>query len=203
MRHERHTGENSLRPSFHLNTISSAARTTLRWAEHPPDQQPSEQGGQISSPLRQIKNPQGLSETLRIAPASSSSPVPQPSREQRSTFRAGLLARGSTYSPRLPIRSVSRETRVVSWRSASLTPCASPFTLQNSGHHGFRPHSQRRDREGFAPSSLPRKSQYSPDNRREGQILSSPIMSDVAHSVQPLCRRGARLDVKLEVEQGV
>jgi len=50
-----------------------------------------------------IKNPQGLQETLRIAPASSSSPVPQPSRERWSILRAGLLAHGSSYSPCLPI----------------------------------------------------------------------------------------------------
>jgi len=50
-----------------------------------------------------IKNPQGLQETLRIAPASSSSPVPQTSRERWSIFQAGLLAHGSSYSPCLPI----------------------------------------------------------------------------------------------------
>jgi hypothetical protein len=48
-------------------------------------------------------------------------------------FRAGLLAHGSSYSPCLPIYRV------------------------DSGLRGFRPHSQRRDREGFAPSSLTRK----------------------------------------------
>ena len=34
----------------------------------------------------------------------SSSPVPQPTRERRSTILEGLLAHGSSYSPRLPIR---------------------------------------------------------------------------------------------------
>ena len=45
--------------------------------------------------------------------------------------QAGLLAHGSSYSPRLPTH------RTV-----------------NSGACGFRPHLQRRDREGFSPSSL-------------------------------------------------
>src|SRR5262249_28681337 len=51
-----------------------------------------------------IKNPQGLGKTLRIAPASSSSPAPQPTRERWSLAWAGLLAYGSPYSPCLPIR---------------------------------------------------------------------------------------------------
>ena len=34
------------------------------------------------------------------------------------------------------------------------TPRAFPFTEVDSGACGFRPHLQRRDREGFAPSSL-------------------------------------------------
>lgn len=51
-----------------------------------------------------IKNPQGLGKTLRIAPASSSSPAPQPTRERWSSAWAGLLAYGSPYSPCLPIR---------------------------------------------------------------------------------------------------
>jgi hypothetical protein len=51
----------------------------------------------------------------------------------RSLFQAGLLAHGSSYSPCLPIYCL------------------------DSGVGGFRPHLQRRDREGFAPSSLTRK----------------------------------------------
>src|SRR5215472_8602174 len=53
----------------------------------------------------EIKNPQGLKETLRIAPASSSSPAPQPTRERWSSAWGGLLAYGSPYSPCLPIHS--------------------------------------------------------------------------------------------------
>ena len=82
--------------------------------------------------VRKIKNPQGLRETLRIAPASSSSPVPQPSRErwsresmrgspassdgsaERFPFRAGLLAHGSSYFPCLPIRRTGQWRRRVS-----------------------------------------------------------------------------------------
>ena len=48
----------------------------------------------------------------------SSSPIPQPTRERRSTFLGGLLAHGSPYSPRLPIR------RGGQWRLR----VSSPFT---------------------------------------------------------------------------
>jgi hypothetical protein len=54
-------------------------------------------------------------------------------RTARFLFQAGLLAHGSSYSPCLPIYDL------------------------DSGLGGFRPHSQRRDREGFTPSSLTRK----------------------------------------------
>ena len=196
-----------MRSPFHLNALFFAARTTCHGTEHHPDQHPCERGGETSSSLRQIKNPQGLSETLRIAPASSSSPVPQPSREQKSTFRAGLLARGSPYSPRLPIPNVKRRSSFMKrrWKPISYEIRFTRYVscTQNSGNHGFRPHSQRRDREGFAPSSLTWKSQYPRHNRKEEQYLSSSIMFDLVHSVQPLGRRGDWLDVKLEVEQGV
>jgi hypothetical protein len=76
--------------------------------------------------VRKIKNPQGLRQTLRIAPASSSSPVPQPSRERWSILRAGLLAHGSSYSPCLPIH------RIGQWRWR----VSSPFTA--AGPRGIR-----------------------------------------------------------------
>ena len=78
--------------------------------------------------------------TLRIAPASSSSPVPQPSRErwsrkprrgslasgersaERFPFRAGLLAHGSSYSPCLPIRRIGQWR----WRVSSPLTAAGP-----------------------------------------------------------------------------
>ncbi len=49
-----------------------------------------------------------------------------------SNARAGFLARGLSYSPRLPV----------------------PFTWNSGMSCGFRPHSQRRVRDGFQPSSL-------------------------------------------------
>src|SRR5262249_17530940 len=89
----------------------------------------------------EIKNPQGLKQTLRIAPASSSSPVPQPSRERwpeelaggspmycserysgRFLFRAGLLAHGSSYSPCLPIHRIGQWR----WRVSSPFTAAGP-----------------------------------------------------------------------------
>jgi len=73
-------------------------------------------------------------QTLRIAPASSSSPVPQPSREQ------------------------DHFSGQVFWLMVRPTPRAFPSVEPDSGVGGFRPHSQRRDREGFTPSSLTRKS---------------------------------------------
>ena len=39
------------------------------------------------------------------------------------------------------------------------TPRAFPSIALDSGSYRFRPHSQRRDREGLSPSSLTRKSQ--------------------------------------------
>ncbi len=39
------------------------------------------------------------------------------------------------------------------------TPRAFPSAEANSGIYGFRPHLQRRDREGLAPSSLTQESQ--------------------------------------------
>ena len=47
----------------------------------------------------------------------SSSPVPQPTRERRSTILEGLLAHGSPYSPRLPIR------RSEQWHVRVSSPC--------------------------------------------------------------------------------
>jgi hypothetical protein len=175
--------------------------------------------------LVQTKNPQGRRKALRIAPATSSSPVPQPSRERwsreptrgsafcfggrsrticrvlgmkrPSTYcseyasgryhacglasdpisfasqrkdplagspsRAGLLAHGSPYSPCLPIPNVKRRSLFVKrrrrTRSYEIRFTRYVSRLGDSGNHGFRPHSQRRDREGLAPSSLTQESQ--------------------------------------------
>lgn len=51
---------------------------------------------------RHKKSSRPFRKTLRIVPASSSSPVPQPSKEHRSLLQPGLLAHGSSYSPHLP-----------------------------------------------------------------------------------------------------
>ena len=65
----------------------------------------------------QIENPQGLIDPEDCT-RNSSSPIPQPTRERRSTLLAGLLAHGSPYSPRLPIH------RGGQWHSR----VSSPFT---------------------------------------------------------------------------
>src|SRR5678816_2375004 len=81
----------------------------------------------------EIKNPQGLDKTLRIAPASHPRLFPRP--------------RGND----------GQFSRQVFWLMVHPTPRAFPSIESDSGVNGFRPHSQRRDREGFAPSSLTRK----------------------------------------------
>lgn len=80
-----------------------------------------------------IKNPQGLDKTLRIAPASHPRLFPRP--------------RGND----------GQFSGQVFWLMVLPTPRAFPSLKSDSGVNGFRPHSQRRDREGFAPSSLTRK----------------------------------------------
>lgn len=131
-----------------------------------------------------IKNPQGLRQTLRIAPASSSSPVPQPSRERWSTLRGGLLAHGSPYFPRLPISHVKRRSSSV--KRLNEHSYEIRFTRyvsrSDSGRRGFRPHLQRRDREGISPSSLTQESQCRGHNRRERQNLSSSHCLSACHS---------------------
>lgn len=86
-----------------------------------------------------------------MAPASSSSHFPQPSRERWATPWAGLLAHGTrdtgsahrdSYSPLLP----SFENDMLRGDRGIMSAA--------SGLRGFRSHSQRRDREGLAPSSL-------------------------------------------------
>lgn len=56
------------------------------------------------------------------------------------------------------------------------TPRPFPSVETDSGIYGFRHHIQRRDREGFTPSSLPQKLQCDRHSRREGQFLSSSLM---------------------------
>jgi hypothetical protein len=113
----------------------------------------------------EIKNPQGLGQTLRIAPASSSSPVPQPSREQRSALRAGLLADGSPYSPCLPIRKRVCESRLKTVAFTGFVPIHSGGTARDSH-----------------PLPLP-GNLMTGHNRRERQNLSSSNMSDNARLV--------------------
>ncbi len=48
----------------------------------------------------------------------------------------------------------------------------------DSGSHGFRPHSQRRDREGVAPSSLDPRVAMWRHSRRLRRNLSSSLLSD-------------------------
>jgi hypothetical protein len=128
----------------------------------------------------QIKNPQGLTDPEDCT-RNSSSLIPQPTRERYSTLQAGLLAHGSPYSPCLPIRSVKRRSSFVKRRRRQIS-YEIRFTryvsrLQDSGFHGFRPHLQRRDREGFPPSSLTQESQCGGHSRRPGRSLSSSLMS--------------------------
>jgi|CXWL01.1.fsa_nt_gi hypothetical protein len=56
------------------------------------------------------------------------------------------------------------------------------FHVPDSGCSGFRPHSQRRDREGVAPSSLTLEF-YWQHNRRGQQNLSSSVIAAEAHPV--------------------
>jgi len=121
-----------------------------------------------------IKNPQGLTDPEDCT-RNSSSPVPQPSRERWSILQAGLLAHGSPYSPCLPIIRVKRETSFVNrlqGKPLRFTRYASRPTPLDSGIHGFRPHLQRRDREGLAPSSLTQESYCGRHSRRPGRRLS-------------------------------
>jgi hypothetical protein len=73
-------------------------------------------------------------------------------------FLAGLLAHGSSYSPRLPIQNVKRDPSFVKRRRKPrfYEMRFTKYDLRplDSGVAGFRPHLQRRDREGIAPSSL-------------------------------------------------
>ena len=141
MCHERHPRQDALLPPFHVRTLL-VNTSPYHWSAYRQRAAQNTRCNNIPNMPAQIKNPQGLTETLRIAPGSSSSPVPQPSRERWSIHWAGLLAHGSSYSPRLPIH------------------------LVDSGNTGFRPHSQRRDREGFTPSSLTQESYLWRHNRR-------------------------------------
>lgn len=82
----------------------------------------------------------------------------------RPPFPAGLLAHGSPYSPRLPIHE------------------------SDSGIHRFRPHLQRRDHEGLAPSSLTQESYCGRHSRRAGRRLSRSLLSIVlgpTHATTP------------------
>jgi hypothetical protein len=109
----------------------------------------------LSCRVRKQKNPQGLT-TLRIAPASSPSPFPQPTRERRSD-RAGFLTSGSFYSSPFPSGDVNRESLFVKRRREvllRLTFDDSRITSARQWFREFRPQLQRRDREGVAPSSL-------------------------------------------------
>jgi hypothetical protein len=63
----------------HKAAASEEARRTLRYVEPLSDARTPEEP---RFNVIEIKNPQGLRQTLRIAPATSSSPVPQPSRER-------------------------------------------------------------------------------------------------------------------------
>lgn len=59
-----------------------------------------------------------------------------------------------------------------------------------SGFYGFRPHLQRRDREGLAPSSLAQESQCGGHSRRPGRRLSSSLMAvapSSAHVLTGMC----------------
>ncbi len=93
---------------------------------------PSRRGLRVCRPQRSKQKILKACETLRIAPVPSPSPFPQPSRERRSFARVGLLA----------------------YRVFCLLPAPSHPPPVSSGFCGFRPHSQRRDREGITPSSL-------------------------------------------------
>ena len=55
-------------------------------------------------------------------------------------------------------------------------------SFSDSGVDGFRPHLQRRDREGVAPSSLTLEL-YWQHNRRGQQNLSSSVIAAEAHPV--------------------
>jgi hypothetical protein len=57
----------------------------------------------------------------------------------------------------------------------------SMFHMPDSGCSGFRPHSQRRDREGVAPSSLTLEL-YWQHNRRGQQNLSSSVIPAEVHA---------------------
>ncbi len=86
----------------------------------------------LPSPKRKIPNPpeRRIEDCTRLAWSSSRRPA-RVARAHPSTLQAGLLAPGSSYSRRLP--------------GASSPPVA---------FGRFRPQLQRRDRDGFAPSSL-------------------------------------------------
>ena len=92
-------------------------------------------------------------QTLRIAPATHPRQFPSP--------------RGN----------VGQLSWQVFWLMVHPTPRAFPSAEADSGIHGFRPHLQRRDREGFAPSSLTQESQCGGHFRRQGRRLSSSLMS--------------------------
>ena len=177
MGHERHAGEDALLSSLHLIIFSLPAFDRQR-DTHRQHHRKHDDDGVISWPLRQKKKSPRPEQTLRIAPASSSSPVPQPSREQQSMLRAGLLAHGSPYSPCLPIQHVKRHssfvkrwnensyeirfTRYVSRARQWLFRVSSPFTAAGPrGHFTLFPYS---------------RVLYGQHNRREEQNLSSFIL---------------------------
>ena len=119
-------------------------------------------------------------QTLRIAPATHPRQFPRPrgnvGQLSRQVFwlmvhptpRAFPSCRRYSvtvirYSQELTLRVTFHDSRLTS--------------LTDSGFHGFRPHLQRRDREGFAPSSLTQESQCGGHSRRTGRRLSSSLMS--------------------------
>ena len=112
--------------------------------------QPIDLYGICWSPNKKSPRPR---QTLRIAPATYPRQFP---------------------SPRGNLNQLSRQ---VFWLMAHPTPRAFPSPKADSGIHGFRPHLQRRDREGFPPSSLTQESQCGTHSRRPGRRLSSSLMS--------------------------
>ena len=156
MGHERHASEDSLLSSLHL-TILSLPTFSCQREQHRQPHQEHGYDGVISLPSRQKKKSPRPEQTLRIAPAPSSSPVPQPSRELWSMLRAGLLAHGSPYSPCLPIcekllatsrQSIAQEPKADDWYSQFLRQwlfrVSSPFTAAGPrGRFTLFPYSER------------------------------------------------------------